>query len=221
MNRFISASLLWTWCIPLTIYALPNQGLKQSLQASSKWKLGSDDVKDYHIGQTGPIGMTGPLGPTGPQGPQGIQGPTGPTGIGGNSGENGPMGLQGNPAGYLYSPDCTATSIIAGTVIFPPPGTTGPVGGTGPGYTYQISGTQPANELILTFTVGPDAPTGSVYSITATAVNSFGLPLYINSAYDPSTGTYTLSPSADSEANTDYNVDAINFIAVGCMPLET
>jgi hypothetical protein len=214
MKILLPASLLYALTMPLLAHAIPSQESVNKIQASwGSLEDDDDDDRDHRRGPRGPTGLTGPLGPTGHNGLRGRQGATGDTGPQGDTGNQGASGAQGNPAGYVYTPDCAAASIVSGTVIFPP---IGPTAGSGPGYTYTISGTQPENSLLLTFTVGS---TARGYTITATAVNSFGQPVYIDSSYNPTGGMYMLSPSTGLTGNT-FNVDAINFIAVGCIPQE-
>lgn len=218
MKILLPASLLYAFTMPFLAHATPSQESVKPIQAS--WESSEDDDddddRDHRRGPRGPTGPTGPIGPTGHNGLRGPQGVAGNTGPLGDSGNQGPTGGQGNPTGRVYTPECTAASIVSGTVIFPP---VGPTAGTGPGYSYTISGVEPGNSLLLTFTVGPTGPTGP-YTITATAVNSFGQAVYIDSSFDPTGGMYMLSPSTGLTGNT-FNVDAINFIAVGCIPDET
>ena len=74
-------------------------------------------------GGTGLTGLTGPSGATGPTGPSGPSGPTGPTGLTGLTGLTGPTGPGVSPS-YIYTANNSSTSIVTGTSISLPLGST-------------------------------------------------------------------------------------------------
>ena len=225
MNKIVLAGAIWAMSMPFCVCSgdVSRPAKKAGISiGSGEW---DDSDREDHRGLEGPTGPTGPQGDPGPRGEEGPQGRTGATGPTGNQGDQGVTGPQGDPSGFLYAPGCSAAIVVFGTVDFPPIGYTGAfTGGSGPGYTYGFTGTSPYDvSLVLEFTVGPTGPSGP-FTITATAVNAFGQPVYIISTYDSSSGEYILGPHSHTgpyEFHNEYEIDAINFIAVSCLPEAT
>lgn len=90
-------------------------------------------------GPQGIAGVAGPIGPAGPRGEPGPIGPTGSTGPAGSTGIAGPVGPTGpaGPGTFAACPPGSSPVVITGFINVTPGA---PVTGSGPGYTYTITG---------------------------------------------------------------------------------
>jgi len=76
-----------------------------------------------NTGPTGPQGLTGLTGATGPAGPTGLPGATGPKGDSGIQGITGATG-PGVPPAYIYTAKNSSSTIVSGTAVTLPLGST-------------------------------------------------------------------------------------------------
>ena len=158
-------------------------------------------------GLQGVPGIQGPPGIMGPQGLQGPTGPTGPTGDQGLDGNQGPQGPTGYPGGNIISFQGEAL-LISGIIPLPAVGT-GPTSGSGDGYTYVAD----SNYAIITFT---NQPYDYVVNANAevTLPNTLSDVTAVITAQVNFSDDNTVNPMVRIDV-TNFNANAINFIAVG------